>query len=54
MIWLLAIVVGIILGALAHQWASRRRLGELARGASAVAGFIIGYILTYIVVRHIG
>lgn len=50
LIFVLAVAVGIVGGSLAHRYSIRKRLGEVARGASMVAGFIIGFLLTYIVV----
>lgn len=53
MLFLLALAVGVVLGAVGHRIAANERLGSFARGASAVAGFIIGYAGTYIVVANV-
>lgn len=50
LVFILALAIGVVLGALSHRWAIRRQFGELARGAAAVAGFIVGFILTYVVI----
>lgn len=53
MLFILALAVGVVIGAVAHQAAVRNALGALARLASAVAGFIVGFAGTYILVAHL-
>lgn len=53
LVFLLALCVGVIGGALAHRWSIRKAFGELARGAAMVAGFIVGFLLVYIVFANL-
>lgn len=53
MLFILALAIGVVLAAVGHRIALNERLGSLARGAAAVAGFIIGFAGTYIVVANI-
>lgn len=46
--FILAICVGVVAGALAHRYSIRKALGEFARGAAMVGGFIVGFILVYV------
>lgn len=51
MLFLLAVAVGVVVGAVAHNYAPKNN--GLVRIAAAIAGFIVGYAGTYIVVAHI-
>lgn len=54
MIFILAIALAVVFGAVAHQSAERNQLGAIARVAAAVAGAIVGFVLTYILARYLG
>jgi len=53
LVWLLAVCIGLVGGAMAYNYAVRRTYGELVRVAAAIAGFIIGFALVYIVASHL-
>lgn len=53
MLFLLALAVGVILGALGLNFARSQSPNQLVHFAGAVAGFIIGYAGTYLVVANI-
>lgn len=51
MLFLLALAIGIVVAAICHNYAPKNN--ALVRVAATVAGFIIGYSGTYIVVANI-
>lgn len=53
LLFILALAVGVIGGALGHRFGIRKSFGEFARGACIVAGFIIGFFLVYLVAAHV-
>ena len=53
LLFVLAVAVGIVGGGLAHNYSIRKNLGEVARVAAAVAGFLIGFFLVYVVAKYV-
>lgn len=49
MLFILALAVAVLGGALAYRAAEENRLGTIARLAAAVAGAIAGYVLVHFI-----